>query len=60
MPLLYPHSFPERYWEMVEKLNLTHLYIIPSVIKFLMTAGDDRVKKYNLSSLKVLALGNTR
>jgi len=44
---------------MVDRLKLTHLYTIPTVIKFLMKAGDGHVDKYKLSSLKVLALGNT-
>jgi len=52
------HSFLERYWEMVDRLQLTHLYTIPTVIKFLMKAGNGHVDKYKLSSLKVLALGN--
>ena len=43
---------------MVDRLKLTHLYTIPTVIKFLMKAGNEHVDKYNLSSLKVLALGN--
>ena len=43
---------------MVDRLKLTHLYTIPTVIKFLMKAGNGHVDKYNLSSLKVLALGN--
>ena len=49
---------PERYWEMIDRLKITHLYTIPTVMKFLMKAGDEHVKKYSLSSLKVLALGN--
>ena len=43
---------------MVERLKITHLYTIPTVIKFLMNAGDEYVEKYNLSLLKVIALGN--
>lgn len=54
-----PLSPSEQYWEMVDRLKLTHLYTVPTVIKFLMKAGDDHVDKYNLSSLKVLALGKT-
>lgn len=44
---------------MVDRLKLTHLYTVPTVIKFLMKAGDDHVGKYNLSSLRVIALGKT-
>ena len=48
----------ERYWEMIDRLKITHLYTIPTVMKFLMKAGDDHVDKYSLSTLKVLGLGN--
>lgn len=44
---------------MVDRLKLTHLYTIPTVIKFLMKAGNGHVGDHDLSSLKVLALGNT-
>ena len=43
---------------MIDRLKITHLYTIPTVMKFLMKAGDEHVDKYSLSSLKVLALGN--
>ena len=43
---------------MIDRLKITHLYTIPTVMKFLMKAGDEHVKKYSLSTLKVLALGN--
>ena len=52
------HVHSDRYWEMVDRLKITHLYTIPTVMKFLMKAGDEHIDKYSLSSLKVLALGN--
>ena len=53
-----PCVLPERYWEMIDRVKITHLYTIPTVMKFLMKVGDEHVDKYTLSSLKVLALGN--
>ena len=49
-----------RYWKVVEKLGLTHLYTVPSVVKELMIRekrGAGQLDKYNLSSLKIIALG---
>ena len=43
---------------MIDRLKITHLYTIPTVMKFLMKAGDEHVEKYSLSSLKVVTLGN--
>ena len=43
---------------MVDRLEITHLYTTPTVMKFLMKAGDEHVDKYSLSTLKVLGLGN--
>ena len=56
--LPFSHSPAERYWKMIDRLKITHLYTIPTVMKFLMKAGDEHVDKYSLSSLKVLGLGN--
>ena len=54
---LFSYALAERYWEMIDRLKITHMYTIPTVMKFLMKAGDEHVDKYSLSSLKVLALG---
>ena len=56
---LFSYTLAERYWEMIDRLKITHLYTIPTVMKFLMKAGDEHVEKYSLSTLKVLALGTT-
>ena len=54
---LFSYTLAERYWEMIDRLKITHMYTIPTVMKFLMKAGDEHVDKYSLSTLKVLALG---
>ena len=43
-----------RYWDMVQRHRITQFYTAPTAIRLLMRYGDDAVKKYDLSSLKVL------
>ncbi|GFS02845.1 acetyl-coenzyme A synthetase [Elysia marginata] len=45
---------PGRYWEMVERLKLNHIYLSPTALRLLLKSGDDYVKKYNRSSLRKL------
>jgi acetyl-CoA synthetase len=45
---------PGRLWEVVEKYDVTHFYTAPTAIRALMSYDIDYVKKYDLSSLKVL------
>jgi acetyl-CoA synthetase len=45
---------PGRLWEVVEKYKVTHFYTAPTAIRALMSYDIDYVKKYDLSSLKVL------
>lgn len=52
---IYPN--PGRYWETIERLKINQLYIAPTSIRLLIRFGDDWVKKYNRSSLKVLGSG---
>ena len=49
-------SFPDygRFWEIVEKLKVTHFYTAPTAIRSLAKESLDYVLKYDLSSLKVL------
>jgi acetyl-CoA synthetase len=49
-------TYPDagRFWEVVEKYRVTHFYTAPTAIRALMTFDLDFVKKYDLSSLKVL------
>lgn len=45
---------PGRFWEVCEKYEVTHFYTAPTAIRALMKEDIDYVKKYDLSSLKVL------
>ena len=49
-------NYPDagRFWEVVEKYQVTHFYTAPTAIRALMTYDLNFVQKYNLSSLKVL------
>lgn len=49
-------TYPDagRFWEVVEKYKVTHFYTAPTAIRALMAADIDFVKRYDLSSLKVL------
>lgn len=49
--------FLGRYWEMVERLKLSHIYLAPTALRLLIQHGDDWVKKYDISSLRVLGCG---
>ncbi len=48
----YPN--PGRFWEVCEKYKVTQFYTAPTAIRALMKEGEEWVKKYDLSSLKVL------
>lgn len=48
----YPDA--SRFWQVIDKHNVTHFYTAPTAIRALETAGLDFVKPYKLSSLKVL------
>lgn len=45
---------PGRFWEVCEKYEVTHFYTAPTAIRALMKEDINYVKKYDLSSLKVL------
>lgn len=45
---------PGRFWQVCDKLGVTHFYTAPTAIRSLMACGDDHVFAYNLHSLKVL------
>jgi acetyl-CoA synthetase len=49
-------SYPDygRFWEIVEKLKVTHFYTAPTAIRALAKEPLSFVEKYDLSSLKVL------
>ena len=48
----YPDS--GRFWHVVEKHNVSIFYTAPTAIRALMRDGDEPVKRYNRSSLRLL------
>ena len=46
-----------RYWEMVERLKITHFYTAPTAIRMLIKCGENWVQKYDRSSLRILGCG---
>ncbi|HEX9093177.1 MAG TPA: acetate--CoA ligase [Coriobacteriia bacterium] len=48
----YPH--PGRFWEIVEKHGVNQIYTAPTAIRALMKQGEDWVKKFDRSTLRVL------
>ena len=48
------HPDPGRLWEMVARHRITHLGVSPTAVRLLISAGDDWVKRHDLSSLRVL------
>ncbi|MEH6979976.1 AMP-binding protein, partial [Bacillus pseudomycoides] len=49
----YPEA--DRLWETVDRYQITHLGISPTLIRALMAKGDEYVKKHSLESLEVFA-----
>jgi acetyl-CoA synthetase len=49
-------NFPDfsRFWEMIERHKITIFYTAPTAIRAFMKAGDEFVKKHDLSSLRLL------
>ena len=48
----YPQ--PDRWWEIIEKYNVTTLYTSPTSIRLFMKYGEDWIKKHDLSTLRLL------
>jgi acetyl-CoA synthetase len=48
------HPDPGRYWALVEELGATQLYTAPTALRQIARAGDDWVRQYDRSSLRVL------
>jgi len=46
--------YPDRWWRIVEKYGINILYTAPTAIRSLMRFGDSWIKKYDLSSLRLL------
>ena len=49
-------TYPDagRFWEVVDKHEVTHFYTAPTAIRALMAYGLDYIKKYRLDTIKVL------
>lgn len=45
---------PSRYWDVIDRLGITHLYTAPTVIRSLRRFGDEPLNGYSLKTLKVL------
>ncbi|RWZ60365.1 AMP-dependent synthetase [Halobacillus fulvus] len=45
---------PDRLWELVERYQVTHLGISPTLVRAMMKHGTDWLLKHNLSSLKLI------
>ncbi|CDQ19604.1 acetyl-CoA synthetase [Halobacillus karajensis] len=48
----YPE--PDRLWNLVEKYQVTHLGISPTLVRSMMKHGEDWIKKHDLHSLKLI------
>lgn len=47
----------DHYWEMVERLKVTQLYTIPSVLKHLRKQGGQRLNAHNMNTLRTIGSG---
>jgi acetyl-CoA synthetase len=49
-------NYPDagRYWEMVERLKVNQFYTAPTALRAIQREGDEYVKKYDRSSLRIL------
>jgi acetyl-CoA synthetase len=45
---------PDRWWNLIEKYNVTLLYTSPTSIRLFMKYGEDWIKKHDLSTLRIL------
>jgi len=57
---IFMFLFPGRYWEMVERLKVTHLYTAPTAIRLLLRHEKEWVTKYDRSSLRILGCGESK
>jgi acetyl-CoA synthetase len=48
------HPTPARFWEIIEKHKITHLYTAPTAIRSLEKFGHEIPEKFKMDSLKVL------
>jgi acetyl-CoA synthetase len=45
---------PDRWWDIIEKYNVTLLYTSPTSIRLFMKYGEEWIKKHDLSTLRIL------
>ncbi len=48
----YPH--PDRFWDMIERYQVTIFYTAPTALRAIMREGDEWPNKHDLSSLRIL------
>ncbi len=48
----YPQ--PDRWWQIIEKYNITQLYTSPTSIRLFMKYGEEWIKKHDLTTLRIL------
>ncbi len=48
----YPH--PDRFWDIIEKYQVSVFYTAPTALRSIMREGDDWPNKHDMSSLRVL------
>ncbi len=48
----YPN--PEKWWSLIEKYKITEFYTSPTALRMFMKYGEDHIRKYDLSSLRML------
>jgi acetyl-CoA synthetase len=48
------HPAPDRLWDMIERHRITHLGISPTLIRALIPAGEEHVRRHDVSSLRIL------
>jgi acetyl-CoA synthetase len=48
------HPNEERFWQIIDKHQVSILYTAPTAIRTFMKWGDDLIKKYSLKSLRLL------
>jgi len=48
----YPH--PDRFWDMIEKYQVSIFYTAPTALRAIMTEGDEWPNKHDLSSLRIM------
>ena len=45
---------PDRFWQIIEKFQVTIFYTAPTMIRALMRFGDEPIKKHDISTLRIL------